>query len=63
MSSYQQDLPDITLLRDGLSFGRLAEWQLLLESSILWASIPAMPSLAGRGIAVRIPAGTQNRFT
>src|SRR5260370_1021519 len=28
MSSQQQDLPDISLFRDCLSFGRLAEWQL-----------------------------------
>jgi hypothetical protein len=28
MPSLQQDLPDITLFRDGLSFGCLVEWRL-----------------------------------
>src|SRR5271167_1207463 len=31
MSCHQQDLPNTTLLRGGLSFGRLAEWQLAAD--------------------------------
>src|SRR5580700_5549327 len=31
MSSYQQDLPDSALLRGGLSFGGIAEWQLAAD--------------------------------
>jgi hypothetical protein len=31
MSSHQQDFSDTTLLRGGLSFGRLAEWQLAAD--------------------------------
>ena len=31
MLSHQEDLPDTTILRGGLSFGRPAEWQLATD--------------------------------